>query len=136
MTALGMSHIGLPRVRTFRCMSSPLPSYLKSYRQRSGLTQRELAILLGFTTHVNISRYERCARLPHVEAAFALEILFDAHIAELFPAWSADVAEDLLYRVQRLKYDFEQGVTPRDQLKATSLADMHARLKRCRVPQS
>ena len=115
-------------------MASPLSNYLKAYRQHKGLTQIEVATLLGFDASVNISRYERGARLPHLEGALALEMLFDVRTADLFPAFTGEIAEDLLRHVRRLQDELGEGTTLKDQHKAASLADMHARLKTYRRP--
>ena len=110
-------------------MATPLPSYLKAYRQRSGLTQSELAALLGFDAPVNISRYERGIREPHLEAALALELLFDARTIDLFPAFTEEIIADLVVRVQRLEESIEEGSKKKVFHKKTTLADMRTRLK-------
>lgn len=110
-------------------MATPLPSYLKAYRQRSGLTQTELAALLGFDAPVNISRYERGIREPHLEAALALELLFDARTIDLFPKYTEEIIADLIVRVQRLEESTGNGTKPKDLQKKAALADMLTRLK-------
>jgi transcriptional regulator with XRE-family HTH domain len=65
-------------------MSRTLQNYVRSYRRRSGLTQSELGFLLGCQDESKVSRYERGARLPTLENAFAYEAVFGAPSRELF----------------------------------------------------
>lgn len=41
-----------------------LDNYLRTYRKKLGLTQREVAFLLGCHSGAKVSRYERSARIP------------------------------------------------------------------------
>jgi transcriptional regulator with XRE-family HTH domain len=109
-------------------------SYLKAYRQRSGLSQADVARLLGFDAPVSISRYETFQRVPHLETALALEILFDASIAQLFPQVAEKVIADLLQETTAFQSDLENGELSLDSLKITTLADIHARLIDLRTP--
>lgn len=61
-----------------------LPHYLRTFRRRSGLTQRQLAWLLGCRAGSKVSRYERFARSPGLETVFAYEIIFRTSARELF----------------------------------------------------
>ena len=88
-------------------MSSPLPCYLKSYRKRTGLSQRELGLLLGFSTAANVSRYEIGQRLPYLEAALCLEIIFEARMADLFPPVVAELETTLAGRAEVLLENFD-----------------------------
>ena len=85
-----------------------LAVYLRAYRRRWGLSQSELAILIGFNDRGMISRIERQMRRPSLSTAIACRILFGMHAIEIFPAFFADVEEAVLERVQAL-YDDLQG---------------------------
>lgn len=78
-------------------MSQPLPCYLRSYRRRAGLSQREVARLLGHKEASSLSRFEQADRIPSLEAALILERVFDVRITELFP--------ELGVKVDALVYD-------------------------------
>jgi transcriptional regulator with XRE-family HTH domain len=41
-----------------------LASYLRTERKRAGLTQKEIAFLVGAKNRAQISRFERLRRLP------------------------------------------------------------------------
>lgn len=97
-----------PSCSLTRHMKKKLDCYLRSYRRRWGLTQDELAILLGYKTGAVISRLERHGRQPSLEAAHALEIIFGTAPIELFPGLHAKVKKDVIARVRDL-YDERQG---------------------------
>jgi|SRR6266576_4678451 len=59
-------------------MSHKLENYLRTYRKQSGLSQDEVAFLLGCQTGTKVSRYERFARKPSLETLFAYEVVFGA----------------------------------------------------------
>jgi transcriptional regulator with XRE-family HTH domain len=65
-------------------MSYKLENYLRTYRKRSGLSQDEMAFLLGCQNGTKVSRYERFARKPNLETLFAYEVVFGAPARELF----------------------------------------------------
>lgn len=65
-------------------MSTPLESYLRTYRKRSGLSQNELAFLLGCASGAKVSRYERLARRPSLPTVFAYEVILRAPAKDLF----------------------------------------------------
>jgi transcriptional regulator with XRE-family HTH domain len=61
-----------------------LDNYLKTYRKRAGLSQGELAYLLGAEDGTSASRYERFGRKPSLATALAFEAIFETPIKELF----------------------------------------------------
>lgn len=61
-----------------------LENYLRTYRKRAGLSQGEMAYLLGGKDGAKMSRYERFARVPSLETALAYEAIFQAPVSELF----------------------------------------------------
>lgn len=62
----------------------PLHYYLKSYRRRAGLTQKELAYLLGAGTRAKVAQYEAGLRTPSLESSLAYEAALGEPVAELF----------------------------------------------------
>jgi transcriptional regulator with XRE-family HTH domain len=65
-------------------MSRRLPNYIRTYRRRAGLSQDEMAFLLGCRDGSKVSRYERFFRQPSFETALALEAIFGTSAPELF----------------------------------------------------
>jgi transcriptional regulator with XRE-family HTH domain len=89
-------------------MKKKLNCYLRSYRRRWGLTQDELAALLGCKNGAVISRLESHGRQPSLEAALAFEVIFGTVPIELFPGLYAKVKSDVIARMRDL-YDELQG---------------------------
>ena len=89
-------------------MKKKLDCYLRSYRRRWGLTQNELARLLGCKTGAVVSRLERFGRQPSLESAYALEVIFGTSPIELFPGLHAKVKKAVIARIRDL-YDELQG---------------------------
>ena len=57
---------------------------VRTYRKRSGLTQRELAIVLGYSDLWQISRHERSRSWPSLRIALAYEVVFQVPLATIF----------------------------------------------------
>jgi transcriptional regulator with XRE-family HTH domain len=69
-----------------RAMSkAPLHTYLRTHRRRSGLSQKEVALLIDLIAAGNVSRHETGDREPSFEQAFAYEALFGIPASALFP---------------------------------------------------
>jgi transcriptional regulator with XRE-family HTH domain len=83
-------------------------NYLRSYRLRWGLSQGELANLLGWTGAEVVSRIEKKQRPPTLKLVIACFILFGAPAAELFPDISASIDTDVMARVWEM-YEKIQG---------------------------
>jgi transcriptional regulator with XRE-family HTH domain len=61
-----------------------LPNYIRSARKRTGLSQEDLAFLLGRKCGTMVSRYERFRREPTLSTVFALEAVLGKPARELF----------------------------------------------------
>lgn len=85
-------------------------SYLRPLRRRWGLTQRELAFLLGARTHSQISQIEALRAYPSLANAMACAIIFDTPLFELFPELYTKVCRAVLSRAEDLYQDM-QGST-------------------------
>src|SRR5437870_5521394 len=79
-----------------------LPNYLKTYRKRAGLSQDEVAFLLGCKGGAKVSRYERLARKPSLETAFAYEKVFGVPARELLAGVAEKVDEKVHIRARVL----------------------------------
>jgi transcriptional regulator with XRE-family HTH domain len=60
-------------------------TYLRFLRRKSGLTQRELARILGSVTVTQISRHERSITPPGLLTAFGYQAVFQKPISDIFP---------------------------------------------------
>ena len=83
-------------------------NYLRSYRLRWGLSQGELAYLLGWSRSEVISRVEMKQRDPTLKLVIACFILFGVPAAELFPDLSRDIEASVITRVWEF-YEKIQG---------------------------
>jgi transcriptional regulator with XRE-family HTH domain len=89
-------------------MKRKLDCYLRTYRLRAGLTQEEVAFILGLKTRTFVSYLEGSKREPKLAAAFALYIVFGSDATELFPKLFAQVESSVMARVLDL-YERLQG---------------------------
>jgi transcriptional regulator with XRE-family HTH domain len=89
-------------------MASPrLQNYLRTYRRKSGLTQNEVAFLLGRNGGALLSRYEKLRRLPPLRTALAFEAIFKIPLSELFAGVRESVDQETAARIEKLKVDLE-----------------------------
>ena len=79
-----------------------IKSYLRTYRKRGGLTQDEMAFLLGYQSGTKISRFERLARQPNLETALACQVVFGIPAHKLFPGVFAEVEKIVTERARQL----------------------------------
>lgn len=79
------------------------PCALRTHRRTWGLSQRELADLLGMESRAHISRIERGKRSPSFETALACSTLFGVPLGVLFPQPAILSGERLRERISRLK---------------------------------
>ncbi len=80
-----------------------LQNYLRAYRRKSGLTQQEVAFLLGFRNGEPISRYEKRRRLPPLETALACEAIFGVPVSELFAGVRETKEKEIRKRMLELR---------------------------------
>ena len=83
-------------------MAARIISYLRTYRKRGGLTQDEMAFLLGCQSGAKLSRFERLARQPNLETALACQVVFGIPAHELFPGVFAEVERTVTERAHVL----------------------------------
>ncbi len=75
-----------------------LENYLRTHRKQSGLTQQEVAFLLGCEDGTLVSRYEKRRRLPPIETALACEEIFGVPVAQIFEGMRQSVRKDIAKR--------------------------------------
>lgn len=91
-------------------MKKKFSCYLRPNRRRWGLTQKELAILVGAKTGGAISRIERGDRLPTLTNALACEVLFGLAPSKLFPGAFTQIEDEVIRRAYDL-YESLQGAS-------------------------
>ena len=99
-------------------MTSPrLENYLRTYRRRSGLTQREVAFLLGSKNGAQLSRYEKQRRLPPLRTALAFEAIFKIPLAELFAGLRDSVGRETSERIEKFDADMQAHADSKRQIR-------------------
>lgn len=83
-------------------METRIQSYIRTHRKRSGLTQDELAFLLGTNGGSRVSRYERLSREPNLRTAFAYQVIFGIPPHQLFPAIFHEVKRTVVRQAKLL----------------------------------
>lgn len=83
-------------------MSTTLSSYLRRERRGWGLTQKELAKLLGMNSRTHVSKIEHGKRKPSVEFLIASLVLFGASIEDLYPSLYSHIEEEVLREASTL----------------------------------
>ena len=89
-------------------MQKKTACYLRPNRRRWGLTQSELALLLGVHSGSAISRIELGESAPTLEVALGCQILFGLTPMELFPGAFSSIEEQVIARGYEL-YENLQG---------------------------
>ena len=83
--------------------------YLRSLRGRSGLTQRELASILGLVAGVTVSRHEAESTMPILLVAFGYQVIFRAPIEQLFPGVYEVVRQNIEDRLSEFETELQQS---------------------------
>jgi transcriptional regulator with XRE-family HTH domain len=89
--------------------SDPNFVQLRTLRQRSGLTQKELAHILGFRSGVPISRHERSGSVPDLLTAFGYEVVFRVPISKLFPGLYQTVEVGIEERLAKMEGELHES---------------------------
>ena len=100
-----------------KCMKNGL-CYLRTYRRNWGLTQKDLAELVGIASPVQISRYENSKRAPKIEVALACQVIFGVPPSTMFPDAYALAEDEVMRNMCQIDQRLEN---------TTSLSDLRKR---------
>ncbi len=81
--------------------------YLRTHRRLWGLTQKELAALIGTVSSAQISRLENSKRAPRIECALACQVIFGIPPSVMFPYAYASVEEMVMRNIYRKDLAFQ-----------------------------
>jgi len=84
-------------------------NYLKSHRKKSGLTQRQLGLLLGYQDDAQVSRHERLEAAPLLASAFGYHVVFRVPLTALFPGVYDEVKEAVEERIAQLETSLQDS---------------------------
>ena len=79
-----------------------LDNYLRACRKKSGLSQAEIAYLVGCKNAAQISQYERRTIVPPLPTALALQAALDVPISELYAGKYDSISKQVRARAERL----------------------------------
>jgi transcriptional regulator with XRE-family HTH domain len=82
-------------------------NYLRAFRKKSGLSQRDLGKLLGYDDAGQVSRHERATSIPPLAAALAYELIFRVPVASIFVGMRGDIARNLEAKLKEMKISLE-----------------------------
>jgi transcriptional regulator with XRE-family HTH domain len=99
-------------------MSHLLPSYLHTLRKQRGLSQPELASLLGITGSA-LSRFENLSRRPNARLIVGAEVIFGQNAKDAFPAFYRDIERTIVNRarVQHRRHESKTKPASREKLR-------------------
>jgi len=109
--------------------------YLRSLRRRWAFTQTELAFLAGLGSSAVVSRIENARRTPHLQAAFACELIFGMPLTDIFAVPHSEVAQGVLERARILYDDLQGNPSSETNSKLDFLEALLARLEASAPPQ-
>ena len=81
---------------------SKLKNYVRAYRKQTGLSQREIAYLLGCKSGAKVCRYEGFSRQPTIQTVFAYEAVFGVSAQNLFAGIHQEAHERTVQRARVL----------------------------------
>ena len=84
-------------------------SYLRTQRRKCGLSQSDLADILGLINEHQVSRHERSLTLPVLLTAIGYEVIFDVSLAELFPGIYETVRQNIEKRLEEIEERLHQS---------------------------
>jgi transcriptional regulator with XRE-family HTH domain len=91
-----------------------LHNYLRTHRRRFGLSQADVAILLGATSGTKVSRYENFKRMPDAVTVFALEIIYNRPAGELFAGSYDTIRASVRDRARRMMKELKKQPEKQD----------------------
>lgn len=112
----------------------PLPNYVRAARKERGISQRDLAFLLGAERGSSISRYERFKRIPSLRTALRIQAALGVSAAELFAGLYAEAQTYVAERLSTLVVKAESNRAAAERAKRLRLAHDKASLPNLPTP--
>jgi DNA-binding XRE family transcriptional regulator len=104
-------------------------TYLRPSRRHWGLTQGELAFLIGYKTGKSISRIEALKQTPTLNAALSCAVIFNTTPLKLFPGALYDAEQVVLDRAYELYEELQGEPSNATRIKLDFLEVLIARLE-------
>jgi transcriptional regulator with XRE-family HTH domain len=105
---------------------------IRTLRRRLGLSQLDLAALIGYGSDSEVSRLENGSRLPRFAEALMLELVLGMVSAAMFHGLADTARDQVAQRVDRLRSQLGQSASPgpRASYKKSQLDRIAASLRR------
>jgi DNA-binding XRE family transcriptional regulator len=87
-------------------------NFVSMYRKRTGLSQGDLAYLLGCRSKCTVCRHEKAAQVPTLRMALRFQVIFGVPVSAVFPKLFQDVEREVQSRAKVLLRRLEKGATP------------------------
>jgi DNA-binding XRE family transcriptional regulator len=84
-------------------------NYLRTHRKRSGLSQRELGMFLGYRNQWQVSRHERSQTTPPLPTALAYEVIFHVPVSTLFAGVRVNTARSVEAKIAAFERSLERS---------------------------
>jgi DNA-binding XRE family transcriptional regulator len=104
-------------------------NHLNITRKRSGLTQSDVATLMGFQEHTHVCRHEKGKRIPPIEMILSYHIIFDKSVEDLFYGYRKELIHNIQQRVPHLIQELKKlRPSPRLTERIKCLSNIYHRL--------
>lgn len=97
-----------------------LATYLRSHRRNSGLTQWELASVLGYKHEGPVCRHEQATSIPPFFMALGYEVVFRVPASRIFPGFYQTVEQAIEARLAALEMELQMKSAQDRDAKATA----------------
>ena len=87
---------------TIYCMERNHKNYLKTVRLETGLSQEEVAYMLGLKSTAYLCRLEQRKCAPSIRIILGCRILYKATLDAIIPAYMKDIEEEVCERANTL----------------------------------
>lgn len=84
-----------------------LSNYLRAHRKKSGLSEHEVASIVGWKNGGVVSHYEWGNHLPSLRTALALETLFQIPVSQLFAGIHEAIGSETEKQLRNLQIGLE-----------------------------
>jgi len=110
------------RLESVLMSHTPLTNYLRTHRRRTGLSQSDVAALLGARSGALVSRHETGERRPVLRTAIAYEIVLGISIRRIYAGIHSKLATNVRVRATRMLVRLEER--PRTALRDQKMASI------------
>jgi len=84
-------------------------NFLRSHRRKSGLSQRELATIVGYLTPFQVARHEQSVVIPALMIAISYEVIFSVSIREIFPGLYRNIETKIEEVLNSLEQELQES---------------------------